>query len=275
METWLALDIGNSVTKGGFFEDGALRRTFRLKGGRKAPGEAWRRGLLAELELEGAAPGRIGIASVVPEATAAAQALLKEATGCPPEVLHHALRLPFRLAYETPQTLGADRLAAAAAAWMHFNGDLDTGNPTATQRSVVAVDVGTAVSYEVIDRGGVYRGGAIGPGPHLMQRALRRGTAQLPEAPLRLPPSPVGASTQEALQSGILYGFVDSVCGMIDRIRHTLRDAPAVVATGGGSALLSRHGDAVDAVEPHLVLHGIRLLMEMNGKGGMGERVRG
>ncbi len=258
---WLALDIGNSGTKGGVFEGAALRETFRLRTDwrqteRTAPTATWQHVLRSRMEA--AAIERVGIASVVPRATEAAHVLAREATGRAPVVVSHALRLPFRLAYETPYTLGADRLAAAAAAWACY------GAAHGPPPSVVALDAGTAVTYEVVDRTGVYRGGAIGAGPRLVRQALRRGTAQLPAAPLRLPPVPVGRSTRGALQSGILYGFVDGARGMLGRTQEALGERPHVVATGGWSALLAEHVGDLDAVDPHLVLRGIHVLMTLN-----------
>jgi type III pantothenate kinase len=160
--------------------------------------------------------------------------------------------LPFNLGYDTPDTLGVDRLAAAAAGWVHYG--------QADSRSVLVIDAGTAVNYEVIHREGRYEGGAIGAGPVLLQQALRTGTAQLPDVPLTLPTdTAVGRSTQTALQSGIMWGLVDSVRGMCDRLAPSLPDAPRRVLTGGWGALLAEHLDDTHHA-PHLILHGVRLL---------------
>jgi type III pantothenate kinase len=166
--------------------------------------------------------------------------------------------LPFTLGYDTPDTLGTDRLAAAAAGWVRYGRARGDG-PDA--RSVLVVDVGTAVTYEVVDRDGVYRGGAIGPGPRLVRRALQSGTAQLPGVPLAFPPSATGRSTPAALQSGIMWGVVDSIRGMTGRLAGALPDCPVVVLTGGWSDRLGPHLDVVDHVAPHLVLEGVRLLV--------------
>ena len=147
----------------------------------------------------------------------------------------------------------------AAAAWTTCG---RAGGTAA--HSVVALDAGTAVTYEVVDRAGVYHGGAIAPGPYLMEHALHTGTAQLPEVPLELPPVPLGRSTREAIQVGILYGFIDGVRGMLDRLVEYLGEPPYVVATGGWAPFLEDHVAAIDAVDPHLVLRGVRILAEMN-----------
>jgi type III pantothenate kinase len=170
--------------------------------------------------------------------------------------VRHGMHLPFALQYDTPHTLGNDRLAAAAAAWLRYGKDVT--------RSVVAVDAGTAVTFEVVDGRGVYRGGPIGAGPGLLRRALREGTAQLPAVPLELPEEIIGRSTQEAIQSGIMYGFLDGVAGILHRIEERLGTPPFIVTTGGWGAFLHEYLPSVDACDPHLVLHGIHLLMGLN-----------
>jgi type III pantothenate kinase len=156
--------------------------------------------------------------------------------------------LPFALDYETPDTLGTDRLAAAAAGWVYYG--------RVTPQSIVVVDAGTAVNYEVIHRDGIYQGGAIAAGPALMREALRAGTAQLPDVPMAFPDQSVGRSTRTALPTGIMSGLVDSVRGM--------SDSPRLVLTGGWSQLLADHLKAEAQHAPHLVLRGVRLLTTMN-----------
>lgn len=253
---WLVLDIGNSAAKGGFFGDGPLKVTFRLELNRTASQEAWAAALMPHLDNQEVT--RVGIASVVPETTERLGSLFED-DGMPVDVIHYQMRLPFDLAYETPHTLGTDRLAAAAAAWIRYG----LADPTAP-RAVVALDAGTAVTYEVVDRTGTFRGGMIGAGPRVVRDALHQGTAQLPSVPLVLPPTPIGRSTQEAMQAGILFSFLDGVCGMLRRIADVLGEPPIVVATGGWSAFLAEHVP-IDHLDPHLVLHGIGELMRLNG----------
>jgi len=257
----LALDVGNSAVKGAVFDGADLVRVFHLDvAPSDTPGgdEAWRRAL--ESHLHGVSVDHVGIASVVPSAEPVAQSALSALTGAPVTLVSPDGPLPFRLDYQTPQTLGADRLAAAAAAWMRY-GAATEDRPA---RSVLAVDAGTAVTYEVIHRDGVYQGGAIAAGPVLMQRILRSGTAQLPDVPLTFPDRPVGRSTREAMQSGILWGVVDGVAGMIRRLAETLPDDPAVVLTGGWSPTLADRLDVPGVrphVDAHLVLDGVRCLV--------------
>ncbi len=254
----LTLDIGNSAVKGGLFEGSELVEVFSLpppaEDSSSLPDEHWETALHAA--LRDAPIDRVGLVSVVPRRTQAVSTALDALTTARITTVHPDLSLPFTLAYDTPGTLGNDRLAAAAAGWVQY-GQSDP-------RSVIVVDAGTAVNYEVIHRDGIYKGGAIGAGPLLLRQALRGGTAQLPSVPLTLPDSPVGQSTQTALQSGIMWSLVDSVQGMIDRLAQSLPDAPTVVLTGGWSPLLAKHLDRVNHRGPHLVLHGVRLLLKRN-----------
>ncbi len=255
---WLALDIGNSAAKGGLYEGPALRRVFHVDLPPVDAPTAWERAFRDA--LGGAAVERIGVSSVVPAATPPACAALERLTGAAAEPIHVRMRLPFAMNYATPETLGVDRLAAAAAAWLRYG----RGDGARPARHVVAVDAGTAVTIEVVTRAGVYEGGTIGPGPGLLVRALRDGTAQLPAVPLEVPGRVIGRSTQEALQSGIVRGFVEGVRGLLGRVQAALDGRPAIVATGGWAPLLAQEIDAIDEVAPHLVLDGIRELMALN-----------
>ena len=252
----LALDVGNSAVKAGLFSGDDLVRLFSID-----PPDAdatdvsyWRVELASA--LADATVGHAGLVSVVPARTDAVTRALRGVVDAPLTIIEPGMALPFTLDYDTPDTLGTDRLAAAAAGWARYGRD--------TSRSVIVVDAGTAVNYEVVHRNGTYRGGAVGPGAALMRNALQAGTAQLPNVPLHLPEAPVGASTQTALQSGILWGLIDSVQGMTTRLADRLPDAPRLVLTGGWSAFLADHLDSESTHAPHLVLRGVRLLAKRN-----------
>jgi type III pantothenate kinase len=254
----LTLDVGNSAVKGGLFDGDDLVRVFSVSGESiEATGQsaatAWREALATHLPDAGVE--QVGLASVVPSTADAVTHALEDLTDASVVRIRPTLPLPFALAYETPDTLGTDRLAAAAGGWAQF------GRSASSPRSVIVVDAGTAVTCEVVHRDGVYQGGTIAPGPALARQALQSGTAQLPAVPLDLPDDPVGRSTQTALQSGIMWSLIDSVRGMTDRLAATLPDDPQIVVTGGWAALLADHLDRDTHHAPHLVLHGIHLLV--------------
>lgn len=252
----LTLDVGNSALKAGLFSDEELDQVFSIEPpDDAAPDSSYWHDPFASA-LRDVTLDHVGLVSVVPTRTDAVTRALREFTDAPLTIIGPEGRLPFTLDYDTPETLGTDRLAAAAGGWEHYGRDVP--------RSVVIVDAGTAVNYEVVHRNGTYQGGAIGPGPALMQKALQAGTAQLPDIDLHLPESPVGTSTRVALQSGILWSLIDSVQGMTRRLANTLPDSPQLVLTGGWGTLLADHVDAEAEHAPHLVLRGVRLLTELN-----------
>ena len=246
----LACDIGNSAIKCGIFEGARLHQTLSL------PHDATGLGVSLASLLKEHRVSRAGIASVVPRSRQMLEAFLQE-RGISVTTIGPAMPLPFRIDYKTPETLGTDRIAAAAAAWV-LHGQESGGG----LRSVIALDAGTAVTCEVVRRDGVYLGGTIGPGPVLMQRALNRETAQLPEIPLEAPENAIGASTVEAMQAGVIFGFIDSVRGLLERINVALEEEAYVVATGGWGELLQRHVKEIVSFDPSLVLRGVRVLVE-------------
>jgi type III pantothenate kinase len=251
----LTLDIGNTAVKGGLFDGPDLVRTFRLASDASASVPAYRHAL--RHHLGGEDVERVGLASVVPAvAERIAEAARAETLHLPLAVAPD-LALPFAMGYETPMTLGTDRIAAAAGAWARFHSD-------APDRPLVVVDAGTAVTLEVVSADGVFLGGAIGAGPDLVRRALARDTAQLPEIDAVVPRRAVGRSTAEALQAGVMLPFLDGVRGLLARVTAELGAAPLVVATGGWSSLLAEHVEAIRHVEPHLVLYGVRDVLERN-----------
>jgi len=252
----LTLDVGNTAVKAGLFSDEELIDVFSIEPPNDTALDSahWRDPFASA--LRNVTIDHVGLVSVVPTRTDAVTRALREFTDAPLTIIGPEVRLPFTLNYDTPETLGADRLAAAAAGWEHYGRDVP--------RSVVIVDAGTAINYEVVHRNGWYQGGAIAPGPALMQEALQAGTAQLPDIDLHLSEIPVGTSTRSALQSGILWSLIDSVQGMTHRLTNTLPDSPQLVLTGGWGSLLADHVDAEAEHAPHLVLRGVRLLTELN-----------
>jgi type III pantothenate kinase len=253
--TALALDVGNSGIKAGLFAGGTLVRSATL---------ARSRPLTAEIAdfLGETRPALAAFASVVPQLRVAVSAVLGVFAGETVEV-GAALPLPFRLDYETPETLGADRLAAAAGALVRSE----------DARPIIVVDAGTALTCEVItfeQRGGaeptpVYRGGIIAPGLRLLASSLRAGTAQLPEvAPPPAPPI-IGTSTQGAIEAGVAWGFAGMVRGYVEAISAEVAqddaDAPALLLTGGDAARLMPHLAHFAPIHaPHLVLEGVLAL---------------
>ena len=248
---FLALDAGNSSTKAALW-DGAWGEAVRLP---PAPPAA----LAEALRAFGRATA-VGLAAVVPEAPL--REAVREALGLDVRVVSAHGALPFALAYRTPATLGADRLAAAAAA-----------HALAPGRPVVAVDAGTAVTVDAVDlRDGraVYRGGAIAPGADLLRGALARGTSALPEVDLTEAAPPLGDSTRASIEAGLGGMLAGGVARLVATVAAELSAPPLVVATGGWAPWLAARVDGIDRVEPYLVLDGVRRLVGGDGRGTVG-----
>ncbi len=255
---WLLLDIGNSSVKAGLYAGPKQVQTFRMATDPTASVVTYRHSL--RHHLDGTTPTRVGISSVVPVLTQKIADAVRQEMMVLPEVLHTGLKLPFAMHYQTPKTLGIDRMAGAAGGFSRFGTGVD-GQP----RPVVVVDAGTAVNYEVIDTTPAYLGGAIAPGLDLLINSLSRGTAQLPKISRIHTRRAIGRNTREALQSGLILGYLGGVRDMLNRLCAAFKDTtPVVVATGGDGPWLAKQLSMIDAVSPDLVLEGIRCLLTLN-----------
>ncbi|MEM1055464.1 MAG: type III pantothenate kinase [Bacteroidota bacterium] len=247
---FLAVDIGNTAVKVARW-DGEWGEVASFKSAVEAPVNVWAPRL--EKLARGARTG--AVCSVVPALTPRLVEALRAVTEADPFVVRTDGPLPFDMGYATPQTLGTDRVAAAAAAWLQFG--------ARENRPVLAFDAGTTINLEAVDLvadGPVYRGGAILPGPHTLRQSLARGTAQLPEVEWERPEMAIGTSTSEAIQAGLTTLVLDGMAGLLRRSAEALTAPPVVVATGGWGGWLAKRLEVVDHVAHHLVLDGVRLL---------------
>jgi type III pantothenate kinase len=151
-----------------------------------------------------------------------------------------------------PQNVGADRIANAVAAQDRYEVPL------------MVVDFGTSTNFDIVDRAGNYCGGVLAPGPNLAVLALEMAAAQLPRVSIERPPTVVGRSTIPAMQSGVFWGYVGLVEGLVRRIRDERGEAMGVVATGGLAPLFATAIDVIDHVDPDLTLWGLRLIYRRN-----------
>jgi type III pantothenate kinase len=153
---------------------------------------------------------------------------------------------------DNPKSLGADRIVDVAAVKKFY------GAPACV------VDFGTATTFDAIDRSGAYIGGAIAPGIGISVEALVRSTAQLPRVDLQAPPSVIGKNTIHAMQSGLLFGYVSLVEGMVARFGKLLGPEMKAIGTGGLAELVAKQTHVIQITAPWLTLDGLRLIWEMN-----------
>ncbi|MFQ5414767.1 MAG: type III pantothenate kinase [Phycisphaerae bacterium] len=192
-------------------------------------------------------PAAVAVASVVPAALAHVRAVVNDALDKDPLVVGDRLPLPMDVGVTDPKAIGTDRVCAAAAAYDQLQG------------ACAVVDIGTAVTLDIVDDDGTLLGGAILPGLRLQLRALHEHTAQLPDVPPDMPQHPYGRNTREAIQAGVCGGLVGTIRGLVEAYASRLNKWPHVVATGGDVAMLRERLDFVDSVVPDLTLLGIGL----------------
>jgi type III pantothenate kinase len=166
------------------------------------------------------------------------------------------MKTGLRMRYRTPETLGADRLCAATAAFARYGGP------------VIVVDMGTATTVDCVTRTGEYLGGAISPGIETSARALHARAAQLPMIDLVLPEQIVGRDTRSSLQTGVILGAIAAMEGLVEKFRHSAGRGATVVATGGFAPLVATQSRVLDIINPHLVLEGAALIW-MKHRGGI------
>lgn len=249
----LAIDIGNTQVVVGVLEGEQLHALWRLTSqlGRTADE------LLPLLEplLRPYAPQiaksrRVAIASVVPALTGAYEEYALRHVGAKPTVVHAGLPHGLKIDVPDPSSLGADRIADAVAVAAMY------------ELPAIVVDLGTATTFDVILRGPRYVGGVIAPGVLTSAEELFRRAARLAKVELHLPPRVVGRTTEQSIQSGVLYGAAGQIDGIVGRIRHELGIRGTVVATGGLAGALAPICRTLSRVEPGLTLHGLRLIDE-------------
>ena len=167
-------------------------------------------------------------------------------------VVGPGIRTGMPVLYENPREVGADRIVNALAAFELFGGP------------VIAVDFGTATTFDCVSKNGEYLGGAIFPGIHTSMEALFERASMLHRVEIARPRSVIGKTTTEALQSGLLYGFAGVVDSMVQRIREELGENAHVVATGVLAGRVAAECSVIDRVEPFLTLEGLRMIFEKN-----------
>jgi len=246
----LAVDVGNTQTVFGLFENGTL-------------GEHWR--VATELHRTsdelGALVGRfidltridgVCVSSTVPALVREYEGFAERWAKAPLLLLGPGVRTGIPMRYDDPREVGPDRIANAVAAKERH------GAPC------IVVDFGTSTNFDVVSPDGAYVGGVLAPGIEISMDALFQRAARLVKVDFVEPPSAIGKTTQTALQSGLVFGFGGQVDGIVAAIRAELGvDAP-VVATGGLAGLIAPHSKVIETIDPFLTLEGLRLVWDLN-----------
>lgn len=248
----LTIDVGNTETKLGIFDGDAASIVHRWRVTtdpmRTADEYAvFFTQLFATASVERGAIDAIAIASVVPKLDPALESVCTRYFQTTPRFLRPETQTLMRIATDRPSEVGADLVAAAIGARARFGAPL------------VVISYGTATAFTAIAADGAYVGAAIAPGIAISLDALIGRTAKLPQVAPQAPLHAIGRNTHDALQSGIVYGFVGQTEAIVARMRAEVGGAVTVVATGGLAGIVAAHTAVIDAVEANLSLEGLRL----------------
>ena len=251
----LAIDIGNTDTTLGVFDGEELRATWHMATGVHRMADEYAALLLNLLRQQGLdIPDikAVALCSVVPPLISTFDELFQRYFNISPLVVGVGVKTGVRIRMDNPREVGADRIANAAAAHHLYGGP------------VIVADLGTATTFDTVSKEGDYLGGAIAPGIMTGAEALFTRAAMLPRVELARPKRAIGTNTIAAMQSGIIFGYVGLIEGIVARIQKELGEKAKVVATGGVAKLLAKETAVIDVVNPDLTLIGLRLIYEMN-----------
>jgi type III pantothenate kinase len=255
----LTIDIGNTNITLGLYQGKNLGPRWRLATAYDHMPDEYGLQLLGLLDHAGHMPDEltgICLASVVPPITGKIIEACQRYINIDPLVVDAGVKTGVRVRYEDPRTVGADRIVDAVAV-IHLYGT-----------PACVVDFGTATTFDAIAENGDYLGGAIAPGIGIAADALFQRTSKLPRVDLQKPPSVIGRNTVHSMQSGLLYGYVGLVEGMVYRFRQELGENMKVIATGGLADLLANETSVLQIVAPWLTLDGLSIIWEMNHSNG-------
>lgn len=252
----LVVDVGNTETTLGLCEGEIVTDHWRIatEAGR-TPDEVFvmLKTLLAANGVAAAQVTAAAIGSVVPGVTGALTEAVARLSGSVPVVVDARSPLGITLAVDEPMTVGADRIINTLAASRIYGVDC------------IVVDLGTATTYDCITGDGVFLGGVIQPGVRTSAETLFRRTSKLPATELIAPQKVIGTRTEECIRAGVVFGAVDSVDGIVRRIKGEWprSQVPKVIATGGLAAVIRPYCTEIELVEPDLTLHGLRMAHAM------------
>jgi len=253
----LTIDVGNTNLTLGLYEGDKLGAHWRLATDHKRMPDEYGLQLLGLLQNAGKSLKDIkgiSLASVVPPLTSRVIQACREYLKQEPLVVDTGVKTGIKIRYEDPRAVGADRVCDAVAVMKFYGGP------------ACVIDFGTATTFNAITKDGEYLGGAITSGINLAAEALYTHAAKLPRIDLQVPPSVIGRNTVHAMQSGLLFGYVSMVEGMVARFKSELGKEMKVVATGGLAEVVANETKVIDIIAPWITLDGLRIIWELNRK---------
>ena len=254
-----AMDIGNTQIAAGLFVHGVLKAHWRLSSTREhTEDETWV--TLASISRANGYDIKkstgLAISSVVPDMTPTLTKLAEKYLNLQALVVRHDLDLGLKIHYHNPANVGADRLCNAVGGYEKYGGPL------------IIVEFGTATTFDVVSGKGDYLGGIIAPGVETSSMILHQRAAKLPRVGLQFPQHVIGTSTETSIQSGLLYGTVEMIGGLVRRINDELGTQARTIATGGLARLVVDKIDAIETIDPYLTLEGLYMIYQRVNKNG-------
>src|SRR5580765_6381418 len=259
----LAIDVGNTNIVLGVFEGDRLVESWRLGTLRERTADdigVWVSQLFQHRAIEIARIHGIVMGSGVPPLTGTLMTMAQRYFGMTPLNVDHTVDTGMPLLYKHPAEIGADRIVNAVAAHQLY-GNADTGGMGVP---LIVVDFGTATTFDAVSAKGEYLGGVICPGVQISADALFQRAARLPRVDVRKPCDVIGRTTVGAMESGLYYGYVGLVDGLVRRMSDELGGQALCIATGGLAEVIAPETSLIEHVDADLTLHGLRLVWERN-----------
>lgn len=249
------MDVGNTNIVLGIYRDDELLHHWRIQTDRNATEDEYAmllKNLFEHVGIRMEEIDGVSISSVVPPLKRVLQLFVRKYFKLEPLMIGPGVKTGLNIQYESPREVGADRIVNAVAALESYGAPL------------IIVDFGTATTFCFINEQGHYVGGAIVPGVQVSAEALHQRAAQLTRVEVVKPDSVVGRNTVKSVQSGLFYGYVGVVDGIVNRMKKLLTRQPTVVATGGLAELISKEAETIDVYDPLLTLRGLKIIYERN-----------
>jgi type III pantothenate kinase len=251
----LTIDVGNTGMGLGIFRDQELMVTWRMSTSISRMSDEYAATFLSLLHNEHLEPREITdvcLCSTVPPVVSTLEDMFQRYFHVKPLVVGAGTKTGVKIRMDNPREVGPDRIVHGAAAYKLYGGPL------------IIVDLGTATAFDTVSKNGEYTGGAIAPGIQTGAEALWGRTAMLHRVNLVRPHKAIGTNTDTAMQSGIVFGYISLIEGMVARIQKELPEKAKVILTGGYLDIISKESTIFDAVNPNLILIGLRMVYDMN-----------